>query len=206
VVLANLSGFDGSPESMRSWQLEYGAEIGRAVVNFKGPIVFVVVSRYHGGAFVVFSNRLNENLEIAAVEGTYASVIGGAPAAAVVFAREVKARAQGDERVRSLERQIKTAEGGEKVRLQARLKELFEEVHSEKLGEVADEFDHVHSVHRAKQVGSVHRIIRPEHLRPYIVDALERGMQKELARIGELEGKIRVEIPSLEQMTAALMY
>jgi len=28
VVLANLSGFDGSPESMRRLQLEYGAEIG----------------------------------------------------------------------------------------------------------------------------------------------------------------------------------
>jgi acetyl-CoA carboxylase carboxyltransferase component len=36
VVLANLSGFDGSPESMRVCQLEFGAEIGRAVVNFKG--------------------------------------------------------------------------------------------------------------------------------------------------------------------------
>jgi len=46
VVLANLSGFDGSPESLRGLQLEYGAEIGRAVVNFKGPIVFCVVSRY----------------------------------------------------------------------------------------------------------------------------------------------------------------
>ena len=37
VVLANLSGFDGSPESLRQLQLEYGAEIGRAVVNFDGP-------------------------------------------------------------------------------------------------------------------------------------------------------------------------
>ncbi len=53
VILANLSGFDGSPESLRQLQLEYGAEIGRAVVNFDGPIVFCVVSRYHGGAFVV---------------------------------------------------------------------------------------------------------------------------------------------------------
>ena len=35
VVLANLTGFDGSPESMRKWQLEYGAEIGRAVTNFR---------------------------------------------------------------------------------------------------------------------------------------------------------------------------
>ena len=33
VVLANLSGFDGSPESMRKIQLEYGAEIGRAVTK-----------------------------------------------------------------------------------------------------------------------------------------------------------------------------
>ena len=50
VILANLSGFDGSPESMRKLQLEYGAEIGRAVVNFKGPMIFCVISRYHGGA------------------------------------------------------------------------------------------------------------------------------------------------------------
>ncbi|MDJ0849135.1 MAG: biotin carboxylase N-terminal domain-containing protein, partial [Myxococcota bacterium] len=42
IVLANLSGFDGSPESMRKLQLEYGAEIARAVVNFEGPIVFLV--------------------------------------------------------------------------------------------------------------------------------------------------------------------
>ena len=85
VVLANLSGFDGSPESLRKLQLEYGAEIGRAIVNFKGPIVFCVISRYHGGAFVVFSGVLNDNMEIIAVEGSFASVIGGAPAAAVVF-------------------------------------------------------------------------------------------------------------------------
>ena len=94
VVLANLAGFDGSPESMREWELEFGAEIGRAVVNFDGPIVFCVVSRYHGGAFVVFSQKLNPNLEAVALEGAHASVIGGAPAAAVVFAREVEQAAR----------------------------------------------------------------------------------------------------------------
>ena len=99
VVLANLSGFDGSPESMRRLQLEYGAEIGRAVVNFQGPIVFCVVSRYHGGAFVVFSKALRDEMEVVAVEGARASVIGGAPAAAVVFAREVETRARKDPRV-----------------------------------------------------------------------------------------------------------
>ncbi|MCA9641069.1 MAG: biotin attachment protein, partial [Myxococcales bacterium] len=89
VILANLSGFDGSPESMRKFQLEYGAEIARAVVNFKGPILFLVVSRYHGGAYVVFSRELNPSLRALALEGSYASVIGGGPAAKVVFGREV---------------------------------------------------------------------------------------------------------------------
>ena len=92
VVLANLSGFDGSPESMRNLQLEYGAEIGRAIVNFRGPIVFCVISRYHGGAFVVFSKALNPSMTVLAVEGSFASVIGGAPAAAVVFTGEVEKR------------------------------------------------------------------------------------------------------------------
>ena len=109
VVLANLSGFDGSPESLRNIQLENGAEIGRAIVNFDGPIVFCVVSRYHGGAFVVFSNALNENMEVLAVEGSFSSVIGGAPAAAVVFTREVNRRTAADPAVRELEAQLAAA-------------------------------------------------------------------------------------------------
>ena len=103
VVLANLSGFDGSPESLRNIQLEYGAEIGRAIVNFDGPIIFCVVSRYHGGAFVVFSGALNDNMEVIAVEGSFASVIGGAPAAAVVFTRDVNTRTANDQRIKELE-------------------------------------------------------------------------------------------------------
>jgi len=178
VVLANLSGFDGSPESMRRKQLEFGAEIGRAVVNFRGPFLFCVISRYHGGAFVVFSNALNEEMEVAALEGSYASVIGGAPAAGVVFAREVTARTEQDPRVADLEAELEAAQGTERARLQTRLKELFDQVHSEKLGEVAEEFDAVHSIHRAKDVGSVHRILPPERLRPYLVDAVERGMAR----------------------------
>jgi acetyl-CoA carboxylase carboxyltransferase component/biotin carboxyl carrier protein len=181
VVLANLSGFDGSPESMRLWQLEYGAEIGRAVVNFRGPIVFCVVSRYHGGAFVVFSHALNDNLEVAALEGTYASVIGGAPAAAVVFAREVDKRTRRDPRLAELERAIADPERGDRALLLAQLEEAREAVRSEKLGEVAEEFDHIHSVQRAQQVGSVHHIIAPERLRPYLIEAVERGMERELA-------------------------
>jgi acetyl-CoA carboxylase carboxyltransferase component len=177
VVLANLSGFDGSPESMRRLQLEYGAEIGRAVVNFDGPIVFCVVSRYHGGAFVVFAKTLREEIEVVAIEGSRASVIGGAPAAAVVFAREVDTRARKDPRVLEAE---KAAEGGA---AKARLADLRTLVHSEKVGEVADEYDRVHTIERALKVGSVDRIIAPGDLRPYLIDAVERGIARAQARV-----------------------
>ncbi len=182
VVLANLSGFDGSPESMHKLQLEFGAEIGRAVVNFQGPMVFCVVSRYHGGAFVVFSAALNDQLEVAAVEGSFASVIGGAPAAAVVFAREVDARTESDPRVQTIGALVAGADGAEKTRLRAEAAALHDEVRSEMLGRVADEFDHVHSVDRALAVGSVHRIVPALELRPYLVGALDRGIERYLAR------------------------
>ena len=188
VMLANLSGFDGSPESMRRLQLEYGAEIGRAVVNFKGPIVFCVISRYHGGAYVVFSRALNKNLEVAALEGTYASVIGGAPAAAVVFAGEVEARARKDARLQELTQAMSKAEGAEKGRLRSQWDELFKVVHSEKLGEMAAEFDRVHSVQRALEVGALDRIIPPSTLRPYLIDAVERGIAKEEGRDAQKQG------------------
>jgi acetyl/propionyl-CoA carboxylase alpha subunit/acetyl-CoA carboxylase carboxyltransferase component len=185
VLLANLSGFDGSPESMRRLQLEYGAEIGRAVVNFKGPIVFCVVSRYHGGAYVVFSRALNEQLEVAALEGTYASVIGGAPAAAVVFAGEVEAKAKKDPRLQALNQAMAQTEGKEKGRLRSEYDELFKIVHSEKLGETAAEFDRVHSVQRALEVGALNSIIPAARLRPYLIDAIERGMEKEKSKSEE---------------------
>ena len=183
VVLANLSGFDGSPESMRRVQLEFGAEIGRSVVNFRGPMVFCVISRYHGGAFVVFSATLNEHLEVAAVEGSFASVIGGAPAAAVVFTREVEKRTRADPRVAELATAVEAASGSEKAPLRARMAAMLEQVRHEKLGEVASEFDSIHTVQRAQRMGSVHRIIAASALRPYLIDAVERGIQRELGAI-----------------------
>ncbi len=178
VVLANLSGFDGSPESMRERQLEFGAEIGRAVVNFDGPIVFCVVSRYHGGAFVVFSQRLNDHFEAVALEGAHASVIGGAPAAAVVFARDVDAATRADPRIAALDERLAAADGADRQRLRAEREAAWKDVRSEQLGALADRFDAIHSVERAVEMGSVSRIIDPAQLRPYLIDAVERGMAR----------------------------
>jgi acetyl/propionyl-CoA carboxylase alpha subunit/acetyl-CoA carboxylase carboxyltransferase component len=178
VVLANLSGFDGSPESMRKLQLEYGAEIGRAIVNFDGPIVFCVISRYHGGAFVVFSKALNPNMTVLALEGSFASVLGGAPAAAAVFSGEVRDRTATDPRVAGLQARVAETSGAERATLNAALAEVQASVRAEKLGEVAAEFDRIHSIQRAVEVGSVDEIISVAQLRPRIIEAIERGPRR----------------------------
>ncbi|MFC9689087.1 carboxyl transferase domain-containing protein [Kribbella sp. NPDC056951] len=177
VVLANLAGFDGSPDSLRNLQLEYGAEIGRAVVNFQGPIVFCVVGRYHGGAFVVFSKRLNPNLTALAVAGARASVIGGAPAANVVLSGEARRRARADGRVAALEADLESISGPERLRIGLDLADVRDSVQAQMLDELAHEFDRVHDVDRAVAVGSVDAVIPPGDLRPAIIAAVEKPGQ-----------------------------
>jgi trehalose/maltose hydrolase-like predicted phosphorylase len=121
---------------------------------------------------------IDGRLEIAAVKGSYASVIGGAPAAATVFARDVKARTENDDRVARLRAAVQSAGGAEAGTLRAELMRTIEQVHAEKLREVADEFDAIHTIQRALSVGSVDRIVAARELRPYIIDTLERGMAR----------------------------
>jgi acetyl-CoA carboxylase carboxyltransferase component len=178
VVMANLSGFDGSPESMRRLQLEYGAEIGRAIVNFDGKIIFCLISRYHGGAFVVFSKALNDNMTVLAVDGSFASVIGGAPAAAVVFARQVDARTAADPRVTGLEARLAvTTEPEKKAELSGELAETRAAVRAEMLSALGAEFDAIHSIQRAVEVGSVDAVITAAELRPAIAEHIDDWMQ-----------------------------
>jgi acetyl-CoA carboxylase carboxyltransferase component len=163
---------------MRKMQLEFGAEIGRAIVNFAGPIVFCVISRYHGGAFVVFSKALNPNMTVLALEGSFASVLGGAPAAAVVFSAEVMNRTATDPRVAGLQTRTAETSGAERATLSAALTEAQATVRAEKLAEVAAEFDRIHSIQRAVEVGSVDAIISVAELRPRIIAAIERGSRR----------------------------
>jgi hypothetical protein len=126
-------------------------------------------------------------MEVAAVEGSYSSVIGGAPAAAVVFAGEVNKRTAADPRVADLEAHIaESVENGadsEVARLRAELATVRPAVRSEKLGHVADEFDNVHTIERARSMGSVHTIVPATQLRPYLADAVQRGMHRTLTAV-----------------------
>jgi acetyl/propionyl-CoA carboxylase alpha subunit/acetyl-CoA carboxylase carboxyltransferase component len=174
VILANLSGFDGSPESMRRGVLEFGAEIARSVVRFDGKLLFIVVSRYHGGAYVVFSRELNDRMRAAALSGSYASVIGGSAAAAVVFPREVRSRASEDARVQAARAEVESAaDPATRLALRAQLDRVLHDVILEKQAEIADEFDAIHSVERARRVGSLEAILEPRALRPDLIRWLE---------------------------------
>ena len=179
VVLANLSGFDGSPESMRERQLEYGAEIGKAVVEFDGPILFCVVARYHGGAYVVFSRRLANGLEAVALEGSFASVIGGGAAAAVVFTRQVRDRAQADPRVQAARQALADARLGDRRQAEADYERVLADVEARVQTEVAREFDEVHNVARARDVGSLDALLTARDLRPSLCTRLDRAIAED---------------------------
>ena len=127
-----------------------GAEIGRAVVNFEGPIIFVVTARRHGGAYVLFSKALNENLHAAALEGTWIP---------------------GSTRPGS-----SSARAGPTIRKTST--NCIRRCTLRKQSALAQKFDSIHSVERARRVGSIDDIISLAELRPYLVRKVEEGMQR----------------------------
>jgi acetyl-CoA carboxylase carboxyltransferase component/pyruvate/2-oxoglutarate dehydrogenase complex dihydrolipoamide acyltransferase (E2) component len=172
VILANLSGFDGSPESMRGRQLEFGAEIGKAVVEFDGPILFCVIARYHGGAYVVFSRRLSNDLKALALEGSFASVIGGGAAAAVVFTRQVAERVEGHPRVKAARAELTDAAEDDHRAARERYESVRADVEAVAQATFAREFDTIHSVARALEVGSLHEVLPAEQMRAVLCASL----------------------------------
>ena len=97
----------------------------------------------------------------------------------MVFTREVNARTAADPAVRELEAQLAAStDDAASASLRLKLAATRAAVRSDKLGEVAAEFEAVHTVERARRVGSVHAIVPAAELRPRIAEALERGMAR----------------------------
>nr|MDQ2956084.1 hypothetical protein [Actinomycetota bacterium] len=90
----------------------------------------------------------------------------------VVFAGEVDRRAARDERVTALEERAASASAVRRAELLTELAELRTVVRVDKLAEVAAEFDGIHSIRRAVEVGSVDAVIRAAELRPQLIAAL----------------------------------
>jgi len=112
-------------------------------------------------------------MTVLALEGSFASVIGGAPAAAVVFTGEGEKRTAASPAVRDLEARIGGATGSERSRLVVEQAEVRAAIRAEKISEVAAEFDGIHNIHRAVEVGSVDAVIPASRLRPEIIRVIE---------------------------------
>jgi len=83
-----------------------------------------------------------------------------------VFARDVRARAAADPRARERGRGPEDSE---------RFAALWEELLLEKQSEIAAEFDAIHTVGRALQVGSLNGIVESEAMRVHLIRCLERA-------------------------------
>ena len=75
--------------------------------------------------------------------------------------------------MKALDEQIASASNGERIRLRAEQAALRSSIRAEKIGEVAAEFDGIHDIHRAVEVGSVDAVIPAARLRPEIIAAIE---------------------------------
>ena len=95
---------------------------------------------------------------------------------------EVNTRTDADPRLVELTARVDGADSDERASLRVALAAMRASVRSEKLGEVAGEFDRVHTVQRALQVGSIDAIIPAARLRPHLIEAVERGMRRTLER------------------------
>ena len=149
-----------------------------------GPIVFCVISRYHGGAFVVFSKALNPQHDGAGRRGLVrlgdrrrARRGGG------VHRRGRQAHRRRAPASRELEARIAEADGrGARPAAWSSWPSCAPRSRAEKISEVAAEFDGIHNIHRAVEVGSVDAVIPAARLRPEIIAVIERSLGRRTAR------------------------
>ena len=87
---------------------------------------------------------------------------------------DVDKRTASDPRVADLEARVGAATGAARAALATELIAVRTAVRAEMLGQVASEFDRVHDIHRAVQVGSVDAVISAPEIRPRIITAIEQ--------------------------------
>ena len=81
--------------------------------------------------------------------------------------------------MRALDDRISGAHRVERISLVIERSELRAATRAEKISEVAAEFDGIHNIHRAVEVGSVDAVIPAARLRPEIIEAIEKHLDPE---------------------------
>jgi len=132
----------------------------------------------------VFSRRLSTSLDAVALHGSYASVIGGGAAAAVVFTRLVADRVMADPRVVATRGTLRAAVGEARREAQEQYEAVLADTEAEVQRAVAREFDAIHSVTRALDVGSLNAVLPARELRPALCERLHASVDQYLASLG----------------------
>jgi hypothetical protein len=127
----------------------------------------------------VFSRRLSSRLDAVALEGSYASVIGGGAAAAVVFTRLVRERAQADPRVLAARKALAHANLADRRKAEEDYERVLADVAAQVQTDVAREFDAVHNVARALDVGSLDALMTAKEMRQSLCARLERALEED---------------------------
>jgi hypothetical protein len=91
----------------------------------------------------------------------------------VVFTREVRARAAADPAVRRLRDALVPHPGAE---ARASLQQAMESAMLEAQRRLAQEFDAIHSVERARRVGSLDAVVPASRMRPHLIGLLHRAL------------------------------
>ena len=71
-----------------------------------------------------------------------------------------------------LDARLRSASAEERAALQVELEDTRKAVRAEKISEIAAEFDGIHSIHRAVEVGSVDKVISAAQIRPAIIETI----------------------------------
>ena len=78
-----------------------------------------------------------------------------------------------DFRVKEASKALREASGMDRAGLRTQLEQITHQVRLEIQGQVAEEFDRIHTVERAVEVGSLDAVITPQALRPEIIARIE---------------------------------
>ncbi len=98
------------------------------------------------------------------------------------------------------------ADGLGKNRWRAQEDQLSKVAHSEKLGKMAEDFDRVHSVHRALEAGALNYILPPANHRPYLIHAVECGtLRDQELHSGKSSGKKSVMAPEPVEVAGPIL-
>jgi hypothetical protein len=92
----------------------------------------------------------------------------------VVFTSMVSKETNQDPRVVQARKQL----GAGGARYQKEFDDLYQKVYAEKQSALAGAFDSIHSVERAREVGSIDDIITLAELRPHLARKVAEGMKR----------------------------